>query len=42
MTLKQEDRNVLVAIRIQRTKETMLEVKSNMELGKFLLPKLKN
>jgi uncharacterized protein (UPF0332 family) len=32
MTLKQEDREALVKIRLQRAKETMLEVKSNMEL----------
>jgi len=37
MTLKQEDRNALVAIRLQRAKETMLEVKSTMELGYWRL-----
>jgi hypothetical protein len=33
MTLKQEDRDALVTLRIQRAKQTILEVKSNMELG---------
>ena len=33
MTLKQEDRDALVAIRLQRAQKTMLEVKSNMELA---------
>jgi len=33
MTLQQEDRNALVTVRFQRAKETMLEVKGNMQLG---------
>ena len=37
MTLKQEDRNALVTIRLQRAKETMLEIKSTMELGYWRL-----
>ena len=37
MTLKQEDRDALTKIRLQRAKETMLEVKSNMELGYWRL-----
>jgi len=37
MTLKKEDRNALVAIRIQRARETMLEVRSSIELGYWRL-----
>ena len=33
MTLQQENRNALVMVRFQRAKETMLEVKGNMQLG---------
>ena len=33
MNLKKEDRDALVAVRLQRTKETIEELKSNMKLG---------
>ena len=33
MTLQQEDKNALVAIRLQRAKETISEAKGNMQLG---------
>jgi len=33
MTLKQEDRNVLVSVRLQRAKETMAEVHGVIQLG---------
>ena len=33
MTLQQEDKNALVTVRLQRAKETMIEVKGNMQLG---------
>ena len=33
MTLQQEDRKVLVTIRLQRAKETISEAKGNMQLG---------
>ena len=33
MTLQQEDRNALIAIRLQKAKETLSEAKANMQLG---------
>ena len=33
MIIQQEDRDALVAVRLQRAKETMLEAKGNMQLG---------
>ena len=33
MTLKKEERDALVTLRLQRTKETLEELKSNMQLG---------
>ena len=33
MTLQQEDKNALVTVRLQRAKDTMAEVKGNMQLG---------
>ena len=33
MTLQQEDRDALVAVRLQRANETMAEVTGNMQLG---------
>ena len=37
MTLMIEDKNALVSLRLQRAKETMLELKSNMQLGYWRL-----
>ena len=33
MTLQQEDKNALIALRLQRAKETMEELKVNVQLG---------
>ena len=33
MTLNEKDRNAIIAIRLQRAKETMIEVKGNVNLG---------
>jgi len=33
MTLQLEDKNALVTVRLQRAKDTMVEVKGNMQLG---------
>ena len=33
MTLQKEDRNVIVTLRLQRAKETLIEAKGNIQLG---------